>query len=128
MRIILVIDYSARSESAVAKLAAHPWPSGTVVRVLAAVDGAPPSAAELLYDAGGSLETVMQLRKERCQQLAAEAAAVLRAKGLTVEISVRAAPLRRAVRKEAKQWLADVVIPECWLRRFSYCRPASHPE
>ncbi len=126
MRILLVIDYSRRSERAVAEVAAHPWPSGNVVRVLAVVDNAPPSAVELLYDAGGSLESVMQLREERCQQLADEAAAGLRAKGLTVEISVRAAPLRRAVREEAEQWSADLVIPDRWLRRFSYCRPASH--
>jgi len=128
MRILLYVDYSRRSELLVREVAERFWPSGTVVRVLAVVDSAPPSAAELLSDAGGSLETVMRLREERCRQLAEEAAAVLRAKGLTVETSVRAAPVRRAVREEAGQWPADLVIPNRWLRRFNCCRPASRLE
>jgi nucleotide-binding universal stress UspA family protein len=119
MRIILVIDYSRRSERVVRELAERSWPSGTAVRVLAVVDNAPPSAAELLFDAGGSLETVMRLRKERSGKLADEAAAVLRAKGLTVETSVRAGRARRAIKEEAKQWPADLVIADRGLRRFS---------
>ncbi len=125
MKIILVVDHSARSERAVVELAAHPWPPDTVVRVLAVVDNTPPSAAELLFDAGGSLQTVMQLRKEQCRQLADEAAARLRARGLTVETSVRPAPWRRAVREETKQWSADVVIPDRGLCRFRPWTPPS---
>ncbi len=117
MRIILVIDYSPGSERAVAEAAAHPWPSGTVVRVLAAVDNMPPSAAELLFDAGGSLEEVMRLRKERCRQLADEAASMLRAKGLTAEISVRAGRVGRAVKDEMNEWPPDLVIARHRLRR-----------
>jgi hypothetical protein len=61
----------------------------------------------------------MQLRKERSGKLADEAAAVLRAKGLTVETSVRAGRLRMALKEEAKQWPADLVIADRGLRRFS---------
>lgn len=110
MRIILAIDFSCGSERLVTEVAERSWPPGTVVRVLSVVDNAPPSAAELLFDAGGSLDTVMRLRKELCQQLADEAAAVLRAKGLIVETSVRAGRVRRAIMKEAEQWLPDLVI------------------
>ncbi len=125
MRIILVIDYSRRSERVVREVAERSWPSGTVIRVLAVVDNAPPSAAELWFDAGGSLETVMQIRKERSEKLADEAAAVLRAKGLTVETSVRAGRVRRAIKDEAKQWAADLVIADRGLRRFSLWKSSS---
>jgi Universal stress protein family len=125
MRIILVIDYSRRSERVVREVAERPWPFGTVVRVLAVVDNAPPSAAELWFDAGGSLETVMQIRKERSEKLADEAAAVLRAKGLTVETSVRAGRVRRGIKEEAKQWPADLVIADRGLRRFSLWKSPS---
>ena len=125
MRIILVIDYSRRSERIVRELAAHSWPSGTVVRVLAVVENTPPSAAELWFDAAGSLETVMQTRKERSEKLAAEAAAVLRAKGLTVETSVRAGRVRGTIKEEAKQWPADLVIADRGLRRFSFWKSPS---
>ena len=118
MRIILVIDYSHRSERIVREVAERSWPSGTVVRVLAVVENTPPSAAELWFDAAGSLETVMQTRKERSGKLADEAAAVLRAKGLTVETSVRAGRVRRAIKEEANQWPADLVIADRGLRRF----------
>jgi len=118
MRIILVIDYSRRSEHVVREVAERSWPSGTAVRVLAVVDNAPPSAAELWFDARGSLGTVMQMRKERSEKLADEAAAVLRAKGLTVETSARAGHLRAAIKEEAKHWPADLVIADRGLRRF----------
>jgi len=125
MRILLAIDYSRRSERAVAEVAAHPWPSGTVVRVLAVVDNAPPSAAELLFDGGGSLETVMQLRKERCQKLADEAAAMLRVKGLSVETSLRTGRVRRATEDEAKQWPANLIVAGRGLRRSDFWKSLS---
>jgi hypothetical protein len=125
MRILLCVDYSRRSELLVWEVAERFWPPGTVVRVLAVADDAPPSAAELLCDAGGSLETVMQLRKERCQQLADEAAAVLRAKGLTVETSVRAGRVRRAVKEEAEQWPPDLVVARRGLRRSGFWKSLS---
>ena len=110
MRILLAIDYSPESARAVREFAGHPWPPGTVVRVLAPVENAPPSAAELWFDAGGSLEVVMQVRKERAEALAVEAAELLRARGLVVETSVCAGSMRRAVKEEAKEWPADLVI------------------
>jgi hypothetical protein len=119
MRIIQVIDFSRGSLRVVREVAERSLPSDTVVRVLALVDNAPPSAAELWFDAGGSLEMVMQLRKERSGKLADEAGAVLRTKGLTVETSVRAGRVRRAIKEEAKQWPADLVIADRGLRRFS---------
>jgi nucleotide-binding universal stress UspA family protein len=125
MRIILVIDYSRRSERIVRELAERPWPCTTVIRVLAMVENTPPSAAELWFDAAGSLETVMQTRKERSGKLADEAAAVLRAKGLTVETSVRAGRVRRAIKEEVKQWPADLVIADRGLRRFSFWKSPS---
>lgn len=125
MRIILAIDFSRGSERIVKEVAERSWPPGTVVHVLAVADNAPPLAAELLFDAGGSLETVMRLRKELCQHLADEAAAVLRAKGLTVETSVRAGGVRRAIKEEAEQWPPDLVVARRWPRRSGFWKSLS---
>jgi len=125
MRIILAIDFSRGSERLVTEVAERSWPPGTVVRVLAVVDNAPPSAAELLFDAGGSLETVMRLRKDLCQHLADEATVVLRAKGLIVETSVRAGRVRRAIKEEAEQWPPDLVVARRGLRRSGFWKSLS---
>jgi len=110
MKIILAIDYSSDSERAVQKIAERPWPPGTVVRVLSMVQNIPPSAAELWFDAGGSLEVVLQKRLERAEELTLKATEFLCAKGLRAETVVRRGRPRRVIADEAKAWLADLII------------------
>jgi hypothetical protein len=57
---LLAIDSSEYSAQAVTEVAMRPWPPDTVVCVLSAVESITPPAAELWYDAGGSLEQVQQ--------------------------------------------------------------------
>ena len=110
MRILLAVDGSEYSEEAVRAVAGRPWPEGTQVRVLTAVGSAAPPAAELWYDAGGSLERARQEMTTRAEQLAAGVAETLRASGLTVESVVRIGEPRSVIVDVAGEWDADLIV------------------
>lgn len=110
MRVLLVVDFSTVSERTVKGCAEQTWPAGATVRVLGVAEKIPPSAAELWFDAAGSLETVMRTRAERVEELVREAAGVLRASGLATETSVRTGRRRKAIALETRSWHPDKVI------------------
>jgi len=110
MRILLAVDYSPDFERAIEEFAKQAWPLGTIVRVLGVVENIPPSAAELWFDAAGSLEAVLQAREEQAQELVLKTAELLRQKGLTAETEVRRGRRRREIAKEAKIWAADLIL------------------
>ena len=117
MRVILAIDYSGRSANAVDEVARRRWPEGTTICVVSAVPRTPPSAAELWFDAAGSLETVWQGRRTRARELTVHAAEFLRAAGLAAETAVFDGSLSQAVQTQAASWPADLVIMgslPCW--------------
>ncbi len=110
MRILLVVDFSYESTVAVVNLATQVWPAGTVVRVLSVFENLPPSAAELWFDAEGSLEAVLEERKKRAEALVLRAADLLLLEGLTVEMAVLIGRRRKVVAQERKAWHAELVI------------------
>jgi nucleotide-binding universal stress UspA family protein len=117
VRLILAIDYSDHSANAVEGVARRRWPEGTAVCVVAAVPRIPPSAAELWFDAAGSLEEVWELRRERARELTVQAAQILRTAGLATETGVFDGSLTQAVQTQAANWPADLVIMgslPCW--------------
>lgn len=110
MKVLLVVDFSPVSDRTVRECAERVWPAGTIVRVLGIVEKTPPSAAELWYDAEGSLTAVLEARKGRVEELVLRAAEVLRAKGLAAESSVRTGRRRKTIALEAKSWPADIIL------------------
>jgi nucleotide-binding universal stress UspA family protein len=110
MKILLAIDDSQNSEGAVERVATRPWPPGTTVRVLSAVENIVVPAAELWYDAGGDFESARQELTKRAEQLTARVAEQLAAKGLAVETAVRQGDPRSAIVDEAKEWSADLIV------------------
>lgn len=110
MKILLAIDASQYSEDAVEMVAARPWPPGTTVRVLSAVENIVVPATELWYDAGGDFESARQELTKRAEQLTARVAERLAAKGLAVETAVRPSDPRSAIVDEAKAWSADLIV------------------
>ena len=97
MKVLLAVDFSEVSERRVHECAARLWPAGTVLRVFGVAARIPPSAAELWFDAAGSLEAVWQAREERIQELVGKAAESLRQSGATVETSVRVGRRRKSL-------------------------------
>jgi nucleotide-binding universal stress UspA family protein len=110
MRVLLAIDFSPVSDRTVRECGECTWPAGTIMRVLGVVETIPPSAAELWYDAAGSLRAVFQARREHVEELVLKAAEGLRTKGVTTETSVRTGRRRKTIALEAKSWPADIVI------------------
>lgn len=110
MKVVLPIDFSPKSERLIRQAAEREWPPGTEMLVLGAVDNIPPSAAELYFDAGGSVNALMEARQRRVEGLVAEAAGVLRGSGLAVETRVRRGRMRRALAAEIREAPANLVL------------------
>ena len=110
MKILLAVDHSAYSAAAVETVATRPWPPGTVVRVLSTVEQIPIPAAELWYDARGSLDLARQEITKQHEELAKSAAESLRNHGLVVEPVVRDGDPRMVIVEEAKEWSADLIV------------------
>lgn len=110
MKILLAVDGSEYSAEAVKEVATRPWPPQTTVRALSAVVPVTPPAAELWYDAGGSLEHAQQEMQERAEQLTAGIAEKLRASGLVAETAVRDGDPRSVIVDEAREWSADLIV------------------
>jgi nucleotide-binding universal stress UspA family protein len=89
MKVLLAIDEPLSSEEASLEVAKHSWPPDTPVPVLHVIARFVPSAAELWYDAGGSLEEARENVVTRYKELAEVVAERLRARGLTVETVIR---------------------------------------
>ena len=110
MNVILAIDDSEYSAEAVREVAARPWPSDTLVRVLSVVEPITPPAAELWYDAGGSLDRVQQEMMKRATDLTAKAAEQLQGKDFNIETAVRNGDPRSVIVDEAEDWPADLIV------------------
>jgi nucleotide-binding universal stress UspA family protein len=110
MRVLLAINFSPVSDRTVRECAERTWPAGTVMRVIGAVEKIPPSAAELWYDAAGSLKAVWRARREQIEEIVLKTAEMLRNRGLTAETSVQTGRRRKAIALEARSWPADIII------------------
>jgi nucleotide-binding universal stress UspA family protein len=110
MKVLLAVDGSPYSETAAESVSKRQWPPGTIVRVLSAVEDIVPPAAELWYDAAGSLEETRRQIAKQAEQLTNEVAKTVRASGLTIETAVRHGDARSVIVDEAKEWDADLII------------------
>jgi nucleotide-binding universal stress UspA family protein len=110
MRILLAVDDSKYSEAAVEAVASRPWPQGTTIRVLSAVEYFVPPAAELWYDAAGSLERAREEITKRHEELTAGVVERLRPTGIAVEKVVRDGDPRSVIIDEANDWSADLIV------------------
>jgi nucleotide-binding universal stress UspA family protein len=111
MKILLPVDASPYSAEAVRAVSKRPWPSGTKVRVLSAVEivGLPPMGP-LMYDVGGSLTELQQQRTKEATQLTERVAHSLAASGLATETAVHDGDPRSVIVDEAKDWRADLIV------------------
>jgi nucleotide-binding universal stress UspA family protein len=111
MKVLLAVDHSPQSASAILALSRRPLPEGSVVGVISVVEKAgPPPVGELLTSAGGDLKEYQRLRVAAVETLTKEVAATLEAKGLKVETMVREGHPADAIVEEAKQWGAGLIV------------------
>jgi general stress protein 26/nucleotide-binding universal stress UspA family protein len=110
MKILLAVDESPYSSEAVREVIARPWPPGTIVRVLSAVEDILTPATDLWYDASGNLQHANQELTERAEQMTARIAESLADTGLKSEPLVRHGDPRTLIVDEAKEWGADLIV------------------
>jgi len=110
MKVLLAVDHSEYSAEAIKEVAKRPWPPKTIVRVISVVEPVPPPAAELWYDASGSLERVQQEMTKRATGLTEKTSESLKRKGLKIETAVSEGDARSVIVDEARKWSADLIV------------------
>ena len=103
VRIVIGVDGSADAEAAVRAVAKRPWPAGSEVRLVAALD--PMIATALQWVEGGAADerAWMSKRVEGSVKL-------LRASGTTVTTVIKEGDPKRILPDEARRWNADCVF------------------
>ena len=110
MNILLAINDSPYSTTAVEEVRRRPWSPGIIVRVLSAIEPITPPAAKLWIAVGGSFDGMAQEMKRQHEELTARAADSLRESGLIAESVVREGDPRPVIVDEAKDWPADLIV------------------
>ena len=110
MRILLAMDESSPSTAAFEELQRRSWPPLTVVRVLHVVDKFVPPAAQLWYDAGGSLSASRAAVIRHYEEIVGRIADELRVRGLQTEWTVCEGNPHEEIVKSALEWNADLIV------------------
>jgi nucleotide-binding universal stress UspA family protein len=114
MKILLAIDGSPCSETAVKEVASRPWPPDAQVRIISVVE--PPGAltAEPYLGVGGYFEEVERLKRQQAEEVLAAAAGVLRGGAGTAQAGVSTEALtgspKRTIVEESEAWGADLIV------------------
>lgn len=114
-RILLATDGSEMSKLAVQSIAERPWPAGTEVRILSAVELALTPFQSALEPPFANAEAMEMIREEgmkRAQDAVASAEETIAAAGLNTSesISVLVDPPKQVILDEAKLWGADLIV------------------
>ena len=104
MKILLPVDASRYAAAAVQTVRERPWPAGTIVRVLSAVENIG------LEEAEGSVNQLQQQRIKEANQLTKRVARSLSASRLKTETAVRHGDPRSVIVDEAEDWKADLIV------------------
>ena len=111
MKILLPVDSSPYSAEAVQAVTERPWPAGTTVRVLSAVENVgAPAMGPVMFDAGGSLEQLQKQRTMEANELTKNVADTVAASGLATETVVHDGDPRSVIVDEAEDWKADLIV------------------
>ena len=115
LKVLLAVDGSEPSQSAAESLAARPWPPGTEIRVLGAVElgmSALQAAFEIPALDAKHLETQRAAAMQRTEDAIDSALKTLEAAGLTTSesISVLDQAPKEIILQEAAAWPADWIV------------------
>jgi nucleotide-binding universal stress UspA family protein len=110
MKILLAVDESAGSEDAVVEIAEMSWPAGTTVRLLHVIEKFVPPAAELWYDAEGSIGEANEGVVERQEELMEQLATLFEHRDLQIEKVIKHGKAGECIVAEAEEWDADLIV------------------
>lgn len=110
MKILLAIDSSAYSATAIKEVARRPWPARSTVRVISVVEPYPAIAVEPSYGGPEMLETLDREMKRRATNLTKKTVDRLKSTDLKVEAVVRSGAPSSEIVDEALEWSADLIV------------------
>jgi nucleotide-binding universal stress UspA family protein len=110
MRILLAVDGSPHSLQAADEIAHRPWPSGTVVRVLSAVQAVAPPAVDFGLASGVTFDQFQQEQTRNAHELTEDISRRLQAASLRAEATVVDGDPGRVIVDEARNWGADLIV------------------
>lgn len=121
MNILLAVDGSEHSQSAVQQLASRPWPEGSTVRVLYVVPGpmlAPAGSNQPPAMAMGPSSPRSPIRTmeaenafvERASAMTEAIAKQLQERGIDAHTKLREGDARSEIVDEAERWPADLIV------------------
>ena len=112
MKILLAIDGSACSHAAVDEVARRPWPDGSTVKVLTALEIAPlPITPEAWALPPNYFEELDEALRQQGQNVVSSAIQKLKAnKTLSVDAVLAPGSPRAVILDEAESWGADLIV------------------
>jgi len=109
MRVLLAIDGSECSIAAARSVAKRPWPAGTEVKIVSAIDFAMP-ALEPWYADPNLMDRLCNAETERMRDAASMAEKIITSAGLKASLTVPIGHPKAVILDEAKAWGADLVV------------------
>jgi len=113
MKILLATDGSDYSKAAVNSVAQRPWPEGSVVQIISAMEipYAPTSDAWVLPDSYyKELERVAREQAEAAVDMAVERFKSVKSPGLEVTAKIISGSPKQVILDEAERWDADLIV------------------
>lgn len=110
MNILLAIDGSKFSQSAIQTVIAQAQPNNTDLRVLHVIEPIPEYADSLSWGYGLQAGEVLQEEREQAQGLVARAAQELRNAGFEVATAVEVGDAKTVIVDAAAEWPADLIV------------------
>lgn len=111
MKVLLPVDGSDYSNTAVQEFLRRPWPTGTQVEVLSVAHPAPEFIDPMLVGRAVHLETLEKATKRARQNVDEAAGEIMRATpSLRVSTKVAEGTPKEAILQEAEAWGADLIM------------------
>ncbi|MBI1766476.1 MAG: universal stress protein [Acidobacteria bacterium] len=110
MKILLAVDGSECSNAAVASVAARPWPAGTEIRVLSALELPFVPTPETWALPDSYYVQLEEAAKEAAEKAVGDATTQLEASGLQTTTSVKTGQAKSVIVDEAESWGADLIV------------------
>jgi len=111
MRVLLAIDGSQCSDTAIEEVANRPWPAGTTIRVFSAFEMPLPPTPEAWALPPRYAEEIEEAGRQNAKRIVSAAVEQLRKKsGVTVEGKYVIGSPKNAILDEAEMWDADLIV------------------
>jgi len=110
MNILIAIDGSKFSQSAIQAVVAHINPHHAALRLLHVIEPIPEYADSLSWGYGLQSDRVLQEEREQAQGLLARAAQGLRDAGFDVATAVEVGDAKAVIVDAAAEWPADLIV------------------